>query len=202
MQIEKEIIGLTNLSKEQSDGYIQQVVAKLADARTDKSVSTLERVVVGGAHFNSMSQMAIQKLFYRMLSQPAAKEELKTFMAQAIQNTLQDEKKLANTPFFGMAQKARMANGQIDDFVKEYITNIEDINRDKAACDRQITALSNGWRETPGNSRSRPATALSALLPRSRYVSGGLVTMVLNAVFAHRYLVHCGHGSMLATFRR
>jgi methyl-accepting chemotaxis protein len=186
LAIEKEVVALTNVSQQQSDGYIEQVVAKLADAKAEKSVTKLERLVIGGAHVNSMSQAAIQKLFYRMRSQPEAKEELKTFMARAIENTIQDKKKLANTPFAELPVKAHVANTQIDNLVTEYIANIEGINQAKAVCDRNASSfadkLTTEAQQFQGQAGDRIAGAFATIA--AIVLISSVVTMILNALAA------------------
>jgi methyl-accepting chemotaxis protein len=184
LEIEKEIVALTNLSQEQSNGYITQVVAKLADPKTEKAVSKLERIVIGGAHVNSLSQAAIQKLFYRMLSQPDAAKELKSFMHKAVENTIQDTARLKNTPFVGMAEKARAANGRIDMLVREYIENIEGINQAKATFDRQASSFADSLAAEAHECQVRASNGVLGAFATiaAAVLASGLVAMALNVL--------------------
>ena len=69
-KIEKQIYELTDLSIEQSNKYINQTVKKLADEEGKASVTTLERVVIAGANFNTSSNYKLQVLFSRLTGRP------------------------------------------------------------------------------------------------------------------------------------
>ena len=43
LAIESEVVAMTDVSRQQSDSYIEQVVARLLDAKTEKSVSARAR---------------------------------------------------------------------------------------------------------------------------------------------------------------
>jgi methyl-accepting chemotaxis protein len=141
LAIEKEVLALTNLSKTQSDGYIEKTVAKLTHPTTRDRVTDLERMVIVGANVNTSSQWAIQKLFYRMMYDLSAKDELLAFLAKAQDNTAVDIERLRNTPFQGMAVAAQEANKKIGTLVKEYIANSERIAAAQAATRQQWQTL-------------------------------------------------------------
>ena len=60
------IYKLTTGSAGISDAYIDGVVKKLADPKARKEVSTLERLVVQGAHFNTAHNLTIQTEFEQL----------------------------------------------------------------------------------------------------------------------------------------
>ena len=133
---------------------------------------------------NSVSQAVIQKLFYRMRLEPEVGGELKAFMARAIENTIEDEKRLKNTPFAELPRKARAANKQIGALVGEYIANIESINRAKAACDREISSLAGNLeadaRQFQEQAANRVAEAFATIA--GIVLASGVVAMIFSAV--------------------
>ena len=141
LQIEKEVMGIGDFSKQQSDGYIAQVVAKLADPQTEKSVTTLERLVIGGAHVNTSSNWAIQKLFYRLAYDPKARDELLSFLDQAVRNTTADIERLKNTQFQTMALKAQEANKKVVQLAREYVANVEQAGEIKGRAENNLVSL-------------------------------------------------------------
>ncbi len=140
-EIEQAILELTDLSIRQSNGYIEQVVAKLADPNQDDSVTTLERLVIIGANINTTSNLTIRNLFYRIVSDPAAETELVAFLDKAIENTMVDIKRLANTPFAALPIAAQKANQTIHGLVTEYIANLKAMTQNKTTQDEHLTRL-------------------------------------------------------------
>ncbi len=141
VDIEHQLLELTSASKSQSDGYIDAVVAKLADPSTADSVTTLERQVILGAHVNTCTNNTIETLFYSTAFHPAAKEKLLAYIEQAITNTQSDIKSLENTPFHGMPLAALDSNQKLDTLAKEYMANAKSIDGSKEACDRAMVSL-------------------------------------------------------------
>ena len=188
LAIEKELLQLTEVSKEQSDKYIAQVAAKLADAKTEKSVTTLERLVLVGAHVNTTSNWAIQKLFYRMVSDPTAKNELLSFMDQSIKNVTNDIHRLEGTPFQDMARKSLQALGQVKTLVEQYIANIEGINAAKAQSDKELIALADAMGERNLESHAQTGNGISHafMMIAAIIIAAGVVTMVLNTLLARQ----------------
>ncbi len=133
-----------------------------------------------------MNQEAIQKLVYHMHSQPEVGEELKAFMARAVENAVRDEKKLANTPFAEMPRKACAANSQIADLVKEYIANVEGINRAKATCDRQLSTLAEDLASGARQFQTRAGEQIAGafLTIAAIVLASGVVTVVINVLSA------------------
>ncbi len=125
IEIEKEVMELSEHSISQSDAYIQQTVARLLDPAESDAVTPLEKQVIVGAHVNTSSNLSIQKLFYRMSYDPAAKDELLAFLEQAQRNVARDLEMLTGTPFEGMPRAAQQSNTALQELVREYIANIE-----------------------------------------------------------------------------
>jgi methyl-accepting chemotaxis protein len=125
--IESEIMELSEHSISQSNGYIQQVVARLLDPDERDQVTNLERQVIVGANVNTSSNWAIRTLFYRMSYDPGAKDELRDFMDQALENVARDVEMLAGTPFEQMPIEAQQSNLQLSALIDEYIGNLESI---------------------------------------------------------------------------
>jgi methyl-accepting chemotaxis protein len=146
LEIENGIMKLSRLSIAQSNGYIEQVVAKLTDPELEDSVSLLERQVIAGANVNTSSNLAIQKLFYKMAYDPGAKSELLRFMDQALQNVAQDVERLSDTPFSQMPVEAQKSNLQIKELVEEYAANVGEINTIRHEMEGNINAVTSKLR--------------------------------------------------------
>ena len=122
---EKQIYELTDLSIEQSNKYIQQAVQKLADESKGDGVSTLERLVIAGANFNTSSNYRLQVLFSRLTGDLNERKALLDLTAALLENVEKDLKSLAGTPFEGMAKIAKESLLKVRDLTINYIKNIE-----------------------------------------------------------------------------
>lgn len=124
-EIISEMKQLTDNSILQSNTYVQNVSKKLADPRQQGSVSTLERLVIGGATINTNANYQIKVLFYRLASDIHVKSELMGFLDKAIKNASDDVKNLANTPFAQLPVIALENNKKIKDLAIRYVNNTE-----------------------------------------------------------------------------
>lgn len=140
-EIETTLLELTSASKSQSDNYIKAVVGKLVDPKEAPAVTALEKQVIVGAHINTCVNDGIETLFYSTAFHPDAKDKLLAYISQATQNTAKDIVSLEKTPFKGMALAAQECNRKIDSLAKEYIANVECMDRAKETCNRTLTAL-------------------------------------------------------------
>ncbi len=122
-----QILKLTELSMEQSNGYIKLTVQNLADPKKRRQVSVLERMVILGASANNIANMKIQVMVYQMLKDFDKKEELLGFLKILLKNVEKDMVSLKDTPFLAMAVAAKNANLEVGKLVKQYIANIESI---------------------------------------------------------------------------
>ena len=147
MEIEREVMELTDLSVQKSNSYIEQVATKLADPNQADSVSTLERLVLIGANINTSSNLTVKTLFYQVMSDPTAEQELLGFLDSAIENTDRDIKRLASTPFAQMPIDAQNANKTIQGLAVEYVANLKNIAENKMAVDKDLGALLTQWEQ-------------------------------------------------------
>lgn len=184
LAIEKEMFGLTDVSKSQSDAYVQQTVAKLADRARRDAVTDLERLVIVGAHTNTAAQWAIQALLNRLAYDLGAKQDLLTFLDKANTNVAEDIKRLQNTPFLPMADAARDANQKLTARVQEYIANMENIAEARAACQRQWDHLG-----TELHARVQQSQASAGNRVTAGFVLVGVVTAVTGLLTAALILV-------------
>ena len=123
--IGEKVFELTAFSIKQSTDYINAVSQKLADPNTEKQVSVLERLVIMGATVNNEVNYNTRILFLRLEQDFTRKDELLDYLKLALQNVSNDAKRLANTPFTGMVENARVANIEIKKLVDEYIVNFQ-----------------------------------------------------------------------------
>ncbi|MFO7985544.1 MAG: methyl-accepting chemotaxis protein [Desulfatiglandaceae bacterium] len=123
--IEKEVVELTEVSIQNSDGFVKQVVQKLADEEKRFEVSKLERMVILGANINTAANYQIQLLFGRLKENLKVKDELLKFLDTLLKNVEKDVKRLSGTPFAEMAVAAREANLKIKELTLKYIQNVE-----------------------------------------------------------------------------
>lgn len=123
--IEKEVMGLTEVSIQNSDGFVKQVVQNLADEKKRSEVSKLERLVILGANINTAANYQIQVLFGRLKEDLKVKDKLLQFLNTLLENVERDIKSLKGTPFEKMALAAKEANLKIKDLTLTYIDNVE-----------------------------------------------------------------------------
>ena len=173
-EVEKAIFALTKNSKKQSDTYIETMAAKLADPKTSESVSTLERLVIAGAHVNTCTSDNIEMLFYGIAFHPEYKEELQAFVARLLKNVERDVERLKGTSFHGMAIVAREANRNIQTLVKEFMDNLDAVQRAKEGFDRELIALVGRGERKSEESQSRLVGQISTAF----YLIGAMIALV------------------------
>ena len=127
IRIEKEINILTRDSMAKSNSYIEQTAQNLVDMEKRKDVTDLERQVIVGANINTQSNYEVKVLFARLKVDITAKTDFFKFVDTLVQNTLNDVKMLAGTPFEQMARDASKANGKIKSISKDFVKNTEKI---------------------------------------------------------------------------
>ena len=121
--IEAEIEELMAHSISQSDGYIQQVSEKLADPVARHDVTKLERLVIIGASINTSSSYELRLLFQRLKENPAASEQMFSFLETLLANVETDVQRLSGTPFAGMAVEAKTANLRVKELTESFLEN-------------------------------------------------------------------------------
>lgn len=126
--IEAEIEELMAHSIEQSDGYIKQVSEKLADPADRRDVTRLERLVIIGASINTSSSYELRLLFKRLKENPAASDQMFSFLETLLANVENDVQRLSGTPFAGMAVAARKANLRVKELTETFLENTRQAN--------------------------------------------------------------------------
>lgn len=129
--IESEVDELTDKSAEASNMFLFEISQRLADAKEKNKVSVIERMVIAGATKNTVMNYEIKTLFLRLKESLSVKEELLTFLNEAIQNAASDKKALEGTPFVGLAEGAYANNVKIKDLANRFIDNTVAINKIK-----------------------------------------------------------------------
>lgn len=124
--IEKEIWELTENSINASNGYIQQVSAKLADIQERKNVSTLERHVIAGANANTTAAYETRVAFKNMKEDLTTKTVLLGMTDRLIQQATLDIERLKNTPFAQLPVDARDASVNTRKLALEFVANSEE----------------------------------------------------------------------------
>ena len=132
-EIEDKINRLTESSMEQSNGYIRQVVERLADEQKRNDVTTLERMVIIGANTNTISNYEVKILFARLTRDLAAKDQFFAFIQKLVENTKKDIQALTGTPFQVMAETAQKANLEIKAMADDFVANTEQMDAEQKA---------------------------------------------------------------------
>lgn len=141
LDIEKEIFQLTALSIEQSDRFIADTSAKLADPGRERSISRLERLVLAGASVNSGTNHQIRTLFLRIKTDSSKRKELIAYLDTAISNVTESRRQLTGTPFMEAAQKALEANHRMRQLALEYQANCDKIALASAEIEKQTSLI-------------------------------------------------------------
>ncbi|NJM16710.1 MAG: hypothetical protein HC896_16280 [Bacteroidales bacterium] len=128
-QIEAKVMELTESSILQSNTYINEVTQKLAGQATRHNVSTLERLVIGGANMNNNNNHRLRVLFLKMKEDISVKDELVKSLDNMIAQSQLDAEKLKNTPFAQLPVVATEANLQTKELAKQFAKNAEDIKK-------------------------------------------------------------------------
>ena len=132
-RINDEIYDLTTHSMGLSDGYIDAVVKRLANPKEREKVSTMERMVLLGAHTNTSENHIIQVQFEHLKHDVGKADILLKHLGDLLKNVTADVEKLKNTPFVGMAVEARKTNLKLTAAVESYVKNTLEIEKHKAA---------------------------------------------------------------------
>ncbi len=125
-QIDNRFFELTNSSIKNSNGFIKQVSAKLADEQQRSQVSTLERRVIAGAVVNTSANYDLQVLFGRMKRNLDVKSEILSYFDTLIKNVEKDIEGLAGTPFELLPVEAKKLNLEARDLTLTYIKNLDE----------------------------------------------------------------------------
>lgn len=122
-EIASKVFQLTDLSIEQSNGYITAVSNRLADEAQQESVTKLERLVIIGASANTTASFRLQVLFEKLIKDRNVKDAILEFVDKLVANVENDIKRLEGTPFQPMAIKAKEADLEIKKLMLRFIEN-------------------------------------------------------------------------------
>ncbi|MBN1182708.1 MAG: methyl-accepting chemotaxis protein [Bacteroidales bacterium] len=128
LEIENKVMKLTDESLENSNEYIYTMSEKLAHPTKRARVSTIERLVIGGANKSNNNIYTLKVLFLRMKEDISTKDDIIAALEQFIQQTVIDIERLKNTPFAELPVMANKSNEQALILVQQFISNVEEIN--------------------------------------------------------------------------
>jgi len=126
--IEEQLMTLTGESLKQSNGFIDNMSARLADPVARRYVTTLERKVIAGANAGSNHVQNIRFMFLKIKEDISYKEDLLAFLDKAIAQGEKDAENLKHTKLAGLPVEAVKANSKIKELVIQYVENIEESN--------------------------------------------------------------------------
>ena len=125
INIEKEIYELTNQSIVQSNKYIFDTSQRLADPQKKNRVSTIERLVIGGALTNTISSYKIREEFEKIKKDITLQEKYLSFIETLIAGASEDIKNLKGTMFAQLPVEALKVNLKMKELSLSFIKNIE-----------------------------------------------------------------------------
>lgn len=99
----------------------------MADLNQRNNVSTLERLVIGGANNNNNSNYKLKVLFLKMKEVIANKNQLIALLDEVIKQAEMDIERLKNTPFAQLPVEDQKANQQTLILTKQFIGNVEEM---------------------------------------------------------------------------
>ncbi len=178
--LEKRLFELTEYSMAQSNGFINDVSARLADPARERSVDRLSRLVIQGALVNTISGFRIQSAFLELKRDLGAKDGLLGLLETLLKNVEADKVKLAGTPFAALPENAYQANIAIIELSKAYIANRESIEANR----RAAAGLAESLLESSALGRRADLAAGFAATRRASYAVLGAVVAVAMALAA------------------
>lgn len=129
LDIENQIMEITDNSILQSNTYIKIMSKKLADSEMRNEVTVLERLVIGGAIVNTSNNFIMQVLFLQMKEDINARDTLISTLAEFNVQTEKDVEALKNTPYAQMAITASEGNQKTLELVNQFIKNQDELIR-------------------------------------------------------------------------
>jgi len=130
-RIEDSLMFLTGESLKNSNGYILDVSARLADPVNRRYVSTLERQVIAGANAGSEHVYNTRMMFLKLKEDIAFKDELLTSLNKAIEQGKADAERLKDTKLAAFPVEAVKANSNIRDIVLQFVDNLEKTDKQR-----------------------------------------------------------------------
>ncbi len=124
--IKNNINVLIDESLSQSNSFIKNVSLRLADLKTRRNVSTIERLVIQGANLGNNNLFNIHRLFTKIEKDISFKNELVQFLDEAVKQAEADKERLKNTEFAALPDNAIKINIKIKDLALQYVDNVEE----------------------------------------------------------------------------
>ena len=198
LEIERNVMELSDSSIAKSNSFINQMSQLLADENKRNQVSKLERLVIGGANINNNSLYTIKVLFLHLKQDISNNEQLMAFLYKAVENAKADMERLNNTSLEGLPREAYELNQEIIKLSNTYIGNVEMMNEFSsyiyATSGILFTYLSQEDIENTNNNFSNIKASLryiaiflvlvSALLILLNYTVSRIVTMTFKSLSA------------------
>ncbi|MEN8906505.1 MAG: methyl-accepting chemotaxis protein [Clostridiales bacterium] len=116
---------LTNESIKKSRTYTEETIFRLADERTQNSVTKLERLVILGADKNTVGNLQIQTFIEKLKLDSSESKSILVFLKDLLQNTEKDIENLRGTFFENLPVESKNSILDMIDNVNLYVTNIE-----------------------------------------------------------------------------
>lgn len=146
LDIENQVMKLTDESLEQSNSFIYMMSDKLAHATQRANVSTLERQVIAGANKANNNVHTLKVQFLRLKEDLSSKDELISSLEEFIKQAEIDIERLKNTSFAELPVNALRSNEQTLVLVNQFVPNVEEMtalsNNVYAAADKDYHDLS------------------------------------------------------------
>lgn len=140
--IKDSLLDLSDQSINESSSYIKQMSQRLADENDRRKVSTLERLVIGGANDNNLFYSRIKVLFLELTGDISLESTLTNLLQDSIENAQKAIEQLAGTPYAQLPQNSLAANRKIMALAAEYVGNVKQINRVGQEIDKKTGELS------------------------------------------------------------
>ena len=129
LRLKEEIRKLAAASMQQSDEYIQQTVNRLADETIRQEVTFLERMVIQGAHENTVNNLNLLIYLEQLNVGNSEFEEVKATLldmtGQTLEQVTADIESLAGTPFAEMPVQAKASITKAVANIKAIVQNVE-----------------------------------------------------------------------------
>lgn len=128
LNIENQVMKLTEESLEQSNTFIYTMSERLAHQSQRNNVSTIERRVISGANTANNNVYNLRVMFLKLKMDISVKDEIIASLDQFIVQAKNDAVLLKGTGFEQMALTAQAKNEETLALVNQYITNVAEIN--------------------------------------------------------------------------
>jgi methyl-accepting chemotaxis protein len=127
-ELEQELWQITDVSLQQSNGYLESISKRLADLRARENVTYLERLVIQGATKNTNNVYTLRNLFLKMKEDITVKDDLIAFLNDFNTQTLKDIENLKNTDFEEVVLQAAKSNEKTLEIINSFVDNTNKLN--------------------------------------------------------------------------